>query len=93
MDCNYSNFPQQGNVFLENVTQGALRVIQNLEINFWKRSFTTRRNQGEEEEENEFNFDSNVPDTSHGAEEFIPDVCVDLQVKLLKIPCSWKLLL
>ena len=34
VDCNCSNFPWQGNVLLENVTQGATRGIQNLSLIF-----------------------------------------------------------
>lgn len=38
VDCNCSNFPWQGNILLENVTQGATRQIQNLSLIFNKQS-------------------------------------------------------
>lgn len=45
----------------------------------------------EQEEEEKFDFDSNILNTSDGAMVFIPDAKRDLWVILLKIPCLRKL--
>ena len=77
VDCNCSNFPRQGNVLLENVVQGAARGIQKLSISENNLSqedeVNVEENRSEEEDEEEFDFHANVPDTSDGAREFIPD--------------------
>jgi len=77
VDCNCSNFPQQGNILFKNVAQGAARGIQKLSISENNRSEddeVNKENFSEEEDEEEFDFDSYVPDPSDGAREFIPHV-------------------
>ena len=75
VDCNCSNFPRRGNVLLENVAQGAARRIQELSISENNRSEDNEvnvENLSEEEDEEEFDFGSYVPDPSDGVREFIP---------------------
>ena len=45
----------------------------------------------EQEEEEKFDFDSNILDISDGAIMFLPDAKRDHWVILLKITCLWKL--
>lgn len=77
VDCNCSNFPRRGNVLLEIVAQGPARGIQKLSISENNRSeddeVNMEGNLSEEEDEEEFDFDSSVPNPSNGAREFIPN--------------------
>ena len=64
--------------------------IQNL-FNFENSHSQDNEVIAEQEEEEKFDFDSHILDTSGGAMVFIPDAKRYLWVILLEIPCLWKL--